>query len=100
MAYRVIEGGITAAKGFRASGVHCGIKKQNLDLAIIFSDVPAKCALAYTQNKMRAAPIEVMMKKDPKMLQALVVNSGNANALTGSQVSTTRGRCALSPPRH
>ncbi|MDD1748050.1 MAG: bifunctional ornithine acetyltransferase/N-acetylglutamate synthase, partial [Methanomassiliicoccales archaeon] len=96
MAYRAIEGGITAAKGFRASGVHCGIKKQNLDLAIIVSDVPGKCALAYTQNKMRAAPIEVMMKKDPKMLQALVVNSGNANALTGSKgLYDAREMCAL-----
>ena len=96
MAYRVIEGGITAAKGFRASGVHCGIKKQNLDLAIIVSDVPGKCALAYTQNKMRAAPIEVMMKKDPKMLQALVINSGNANALTGSKgLYDAREMCAL-----
>jgi len=96
MVYNIIEGGITSAKGFRASGVHCGIKKQNLDLAVIVSDVPAKCAIAYTQNKMRAAPIEVMMKKDPKKLQALIVNSGNANALTGSKgLYDAREMCAL-----
>ncbi|OPX58550.1 MAG: Glutamate N-acetyltransferase [Methanomassiliicoccales archaeon PtaB.Bin215] len=81
----VFEGGITSPKGFKAAGVHSGIKKEKLDLAVIYSEVPAKCAIAYTQNKVRAAPIEVMMKKDPKTLQALVVNSGNANAITGVQ---------------
>ena len=79
------EGGITSPKGFKAAGVHCGIKKEKLDLAVIYSEVPAKCAIAYTQNKVRAAPIEVMMRKDPKTLQALVINSGNANAITGVQ---------------
>lgn len=81
----VFDGGITSPKGYKAAGVHCGIKKEKLDLAIIYSEVPAKCAIAYTQNKVRAAPIEVMMRKDPKMLQALVINSGNANAITGVQ---------------
>lgn len=81
----VFEGGITSPKGFKAAGVHSGIKKEKLDLAVIYSEVPAKCAIAYTQNRVRAAPIEVMMKKDPKALQALVINSGNANAITGSQ---------------
>jgi len=81
----VFEGGITSPKGFKAAGVHCGIKKEKLDLAVIYSEVPAKCAIAYTQNKVRAAPIEVMMKKDPKALQAMVINSGNANAITGVQ---------------
>jgi glutamate N-acetyltransferase/amino-acid N-acetyltransferase len=78
-----IEGGITSPKGFRAAGIHCGIKKEKLDLAVIYSERPARCAMAYTQNRVRAAPIEVMMKKDPSMLQAIVVNSGNANAITG-----------------
>jgi glutamate N-acetyltransferase / amino-acid N-acetyltransferase len=78
-----IDGGITSPKGFKAAGIHCGIKKEKLDLAVIYSERPARCALAYTQNRVRAAPIEVMMKKDPSMLQALIVNSGNANAITG-----------------
>jgi len=81
----VIEGGITSPKGFKAAGVHSGIKKEKLDLAVLCSEVPAKCAIAYTQNKVRAAPIELMMKKDPKALQALIINSGNANAITGAQ---------------
>ncbi|MCE5296205.1 MAG: bifunctional ornithine acetyltransferase/N-acetylglutamate synthase [Euryarchaeota archaeon] len=96
MAYTVIEGGITTPKGFRASGMHCGIKKVNMDLAIICSDVPARCAIAYTQNLMRAAPIEVMMERDPKMLQAIVINSGNANAITGLKgIYDARDMCAI-----
>lgn len=79
----IIEGGITSPKGFKAAGIHCGIKKEKLDLAVIYSEKPARCAMAYTQNHVRAAPIEVMMKKDPTMLQAIIVNSGNANAITG-----------------
>lgn len=79
------EGGITSPKGYKAAGVHCGIKKEKLDLAVLYSEVPARCAIAYTQNKVRAAPIELMMRKDPKALQALVINSGNANAITGAQ---------------
>jgi glutamate N-acetyltransferase / amino-acid N-acetyltransferase len=78
-----VEGGITSPKGFKAAGIHCGIKKEKLDLAVIYSERPARCAMAYTQNRVRAAPIEVMMKKDPSLLQAIVVNSGNANAITG-----------------
>lgn len=96
MGYEIIEGGITSPKGFKASGMHCGIKKEKLDLALIYSDVPAKCAIAYTQNKMRAAPIEVMMKKDPKQLRAIVINSGNANALTGSKgIYDAREMCSI-----
>ena len=79
----IIEGGITSPKGFKAAGIHCGIKKEKLDLAVIYSERPARCAMAYTQNRVRAAPIELMMKKDPSLLQALVINSGNANAITG-----------------
>jgi len=81
----VFNGGITSPKGFKAAGVHSGIKKEKLDLAMVFSEVPARCAIAYTQNSVRAAPIDVMMKKNPKALQALIINSGNANAITGSQ---------------
>jgi glutamate N-acetyltransferase/amino-acid N-acetyltransferase len=78
-----IEGGITSPKGFKAAGIHCGIKKEKLDLAVIYSERPARAAMAYTQNRVRAAPIELMMKKDPSMLQAIIINSGNANAITG-----------------
>jgi len=80
---KIIDGGITSPLGFKATGIHCGIKKEKPDLALIYSERPAFAAVAYTQNKMRAAPIEVMMERDSEMLQAFVVNSGNANAITG-----------------
>ncbi|MEM0448633.1 MAG: bifunctional ornithine acetyltransferase/N-acetylglutamate synthase [Methanomassiliicoccales archaeon] len=74
---------MTSPKGFKAAGVKSGIKKDKLDLAIIYSELPARAALAFTQNKARAAPIQVMMEDNPKFLRAFVINSGNANALTG-----------------
>ncbi len=79
----LIDGGITSPLGFKTNGVHCGIKRERKDLAVIYSERPAFAALTYTQNKMRAAPIELMMERDSEMLQAFVVNSGNANAITG-----------------
>lgn len=80
-----IDGGITTPLGWKAAGVHCGIKKERLDLALICSDRPAHSACAYTQNRMRAAPIELMIERKTDILQAFVMNSGNANAITGEQ---------------
>ncbi|MDH7508523.1 MAG: bifunctional ornithine acetyltransferase/N-acetylglutamate synthase [Methanomassiliicoccales archaeon] len=82
---KIIDGGVTAPLGWKAAGVHAGIKKEKLDLAILYSEKPAKTSIGYTQNKVKAAPVEVMMKKDPELLQAFVINSGNANALTGTK---------------
>ncbi|MBI0583933.1 MAG: bifunctional ornithine acetyltransferase/N-acetylglutamate synthase [Methanomassiliicoccus sp.] len=81
----IIDGGVTTPKGFKATGVHCGIKKERLDLAMIYSDRPAIAACAYTQNKMRAAPVELMIQRHSEKLQGFIVNSGNANAITGPQ---------------
>ncbi len=80
-----ITGGITAAQGFKAAGVHSGVKYRSLDLGLVTSDVPAKCFIGYTTNKVKAAPVQVMMESDPRELQAFVINSGNANALTGKR---------------
>ena len=80
-----IDGGVTTPKGFKATGMHCGIKKKRLDLAMIYSERPAIAACAYTQNKMRAAPIELMIQRHSDRLQAFIINSGNANAITGPQ---------------
>lgn len=80
-----IDGGVTTPKGFKATGMHCGIKKERLDLAMIYSERPAIAACAYTQNKMRAAPIELMIQRHSDRLQAFIINSGNANAITGPQ---------------
>ena len=82
-----IEGGVTAAKGFRAAGIHAGIKKKKKDLAIVVSDRPAIVAGVFTKNKVIAAPLVVdrmQMAKSP-YARAIVVNSGNANACTGER---------------
>jgi len=81
-----IEGGVTAAKGFKAAGIHCGIKKSKPDLTIIVSEVEAAAAGVYTKNVFKAAPVTVTQEHLAKgYARALVVNSGNANACTGQQ---------------
>jgi glutamate N-acetyltransferase / amino-acid N-acetyltransferase len=77
---------VTAAKGFVASGVHCGIRKTRNDLALVRSTVPATGAGMFTVNRMLAAPV-VVSKNHLELAQpqAVVVNSGNANAATGAQ---------------
>ncbi|NNM60206.1 MAG: bifunctional glutamate N-acetyltransferase/amino-acid acetyltransferase ArgJ [Legionellales bacterium] len=84
MKYKIIDGSITAPKGFSASAVHAGIRKKKLDLALIYSHVPAVAAGVTTKNKLKAAPV-LLTKKHLKehSLQAIIVNSGNANACTG-----------------
>ena len=73
--------------GFRAVGVHCGIKKVKKDLGLIVSDFPASAGAIFTQNKVQAAPV-VLSKEHfskNKTFRAIVVNSGNANACTGER---------------
>jgi len=82
---KVIDGGISSPRGFKAAGIHCGIKRRKRDLALLFSVNPATCAMVYTQNKVKGAPLKVMMDRDPKRLQAFIINSGNANTLTGER---------------
>lgn len=86
MNFKYVQGGVTAPKGFLASGIHCGLKKSNLkkDLALIYSEVPAVAAGMFTKNKVKGAPIAV--SKDHlsnKKAQAIIVNSGNANTCNG-----------------
>lgn len=80
-----IEGGVTAAKGFQAAGVYAGIKKNRKDMALVYSTVPAKGAGTFTTNVVKAAPVKWDMKltKDSEYIQAVVLNSGVANACTG-----------------
>ena len=86
----VIAGGITSPKGFKAAGAKAGIKTNGKsDMAIIFSEVPAACAAVFTTNVMKAAPIlwnqKVLAESKPaQTAQAIVINSGNANACTGT----------------
>lgn len=82
-----IKGGVTAPKGFLASGIHSGIKKPPLlDLAIIVSEVEGPIAGMFTTNQIVAAPVifdRLNLKK--KAGRAILINSGNANAFTGPQ---------------
>ena len=78
---------IVSPKGFKAAGVHCGIKHKKKDLALLVSEVPASVAGVFTTNKVQAAPIKVTKEVvyNTNKMQALIVNSGNANACTGKQ---------------
>ena len=86
MDIKYIDGGVTAPKGFLASGIHCGLKKSNLqkDLALIYSEVPAAAAGMYTKNKVKGAPIYITKEHlTNKKAQAIIINSGNANTCNG-----------------
>ena len=86
------QGGVTAARGFRASGVHAGFRKdpERLDLALVVADEPCACAAVFTKNVFCSAPVTVSRAQlgadQPGAYgtaRAVVVNSGNANAATG-----------------
>lgn len=82
-----IDGWLTAPQGFLAAGVKAGIKVSgNHDVAVVYSTVPAACGAVFTQNKMCAAPVHVSREVNQHAYaQAIVVNSGCANACTGEQ---------------
>lgn len=80
---KVIESGITAAKGFTTGAVHCGLRnnKNKKELALIVSEVPCQAAAVYTKNQVKAAPLYLNMEHLKNgVAQAITVNSGNANA--------------------
>jgi glutamate N-acetyltransferase / amino-acid N-acetyltransferase len=81
------EESVTLPKGFKAGGLHCGLKRKRLDLGYITSEVPATAAGVYTTNIFQAAPLLVTQESIAKenKIQAILVNSGNANACTGEQ---------------
>jgi glutamate N-acetyltransferase/amino-acid N-acetyltransferase len=84
----VFEGeSVTLPKGYKAGGMHCGLKRKRLDLGYIVSEVPATVAGVYTTNIFQAAPLLLTQKSIAKenKIQAIIVNSGNANACTGEQ---------------
>lgn len=86
MKFKVIDGGVTAPKGFLASGIHCGVKEGTTkkDLALIYSEVMANGAGMYTLNKVKGAPIQISKNHlHNGKAQAIIVNSGNANTCNG-----------------
>ena len=93
-----IECGVCAAKGFKASGVHCGIRKQTTkkDLALIVSEIPAAAAAVYTQNLVKGAPIYVTKENisDGKAM-AIICNSGNANTCNANGIEIAEQMCEL-----
>lgn len=86
--YQIIDGGVTAAKGFEAAGVEAGIKYKNRkDMALVYSRKPCVCAGTFTSNLVKAAPViwDREITEHSPYAQAVVVNSGIANACTGKQ---------------
>lgn len=95
---KLINGGVTAAQGFKASGVHCGIRRNTSknDLSLIVSDVPATAAAVYTTNLVKGAPLTVTKAHimDGKA-QAIICNSGNANTCNANGIGIAEGMAAL-----
>ena len=86
---KIITGGVCAAKGFKASGIHCGIRKNRSkkDLALIYSEVKAKAAAVYTTNLVKGAPLTVTKNHIADgMAQAVICNSGNANTCNANGI--------------
>lgn len=99
--FKVISGGVCAAKGFKASGVYCGIKenptKKN-DIALIVSDVMCNAAGVYTQNKVKGAPVIVTKKNlaaTGGKAKAVIVNSKNANTCNADGEEKANAMCKL-----
>ncbi len=93
-----IQGGVCAAKGFTANGVHCGIRKNKTkrDLALIYTKTPAAAAAGYTQNLVKGAPLAVTKNHiaDGKA-HAVICNSGNANTCNANGIEIAEQTCAL-----
>jgi len=80
--------GVTAPRGFSASGVHCGIRNHKPDLALLVSESPAAAAAVFTRNQVKAAPLlrdMAVLERTGGWARAIVINSGVANACTGEQ---------------
>ena len=93
---KIINGGVCAAKGFKANGIHCGIRKNRTkrDLSLIFSETVANAAAVYTTNLVKGAPLLVTKQniKNGKA-QAVICNSGNANTCNANGVEIATKTC-------
>lgn len=107
MNFKVIDGGICASKGFKASGIYCGIKrpandtpetKHKNDICIFVSDTVCNTAAVYTQNKVKGAPILVTKKnleKSGNKSIAVIANSKNANTCNADGIEKAEAMCEL-----
>lgn len=94
----LVEGGICAPKGFKASGIHCGIResRKKRDLALIVSEVEASAAGCFTRNIVKGAPVLLSQRNiDNGYAQAIICNSGNANTCNANGMEIAQGMCDL-----
>lgn len=98
MMFKEIQGGVCAPKGFKANGIHCGIRKNKTkrDFALIVSEVRAAAAGVYTSNLVKGAPV-IVTKNNLRdgYAQAIICNSGNANTCNANGIEIAEGMCAL-----
>ena len=95
---KMIEGGVCAAQGFTANGIHCGIRhnRTKRDLSLIYSACPATAAAVYTTNLVKGAPLTVTKKHiENGVAQAVICNSGNANTCNANGIEIAEQMSAL-----
>ena len=98
MNLNIISGGVCAAKGFSANGVHCGIRhnRTKRDLSLIFSEVEASAASVYTTNLVKGAPLTFTKNNIANgKARAIICNSGNANTCNADGIEVAEKTCAL-----
>ncbi len=98
MSFKFIDGSVTAAKGFKASGIHCGIRKNKSkrDIGLIFSEKKCTAAAVYTTNLVQSSPITITRKNlADGYAQAVIVNSGNANTCNADGDLKAQQMCDL-----
>ncbi len=95
---KLVSGGVCSAKGFKASGIHCGIRKNRTkrDLSLIYSEVLASAASVYTTNLVKGAPLTVTKEHIANgKAQAVICNSGNANTCNANGIEIAEQTCQL-----
>ena len=95
---KIINGSVCAAKGFKANGVHCGIRhnRTKRDLALIFSEKPCTAAAVYTTNLVKGAPLQVTKNHISNgIAQAVICNSGNANTCNANGIEIAEQMSSL-----
>ena len=95
---KIINGGVCAAKGFAANGIHCGIRKNKTkrDLSLIYSEKLANAAAVYTTNLVKGAPLQVTKSNISNgKAQAVICNSGNANTCIANGIEIATKTCEI-----
>ncbi|MBO4869658.1 MAG: bifunctional glutamate N-acetyltransferase/amino-acid acetyltransferase ArgJ [Clostridia bacterium] len=95
---KIIKGGVCAAKGYRANGIYCGIRRNRTkkDLSLIVSDKPASCAAVYTTNLVKGAPLTVTKQHlSDGVARAIICNSGNANTCNADGIYIAEEMCRM-----